>query len=162
MATLAAVGDGEASFSNLPCLGSRALLAGWYSVVDEALRASDHDKVMKLSEAALCLPLRLRCGPSLAQVSLDSINYSEDLYASNSASSVFFTFAEKCMTVFPPDFVGNNSAKSIASRAKTHDISFHGSAVGDNVARALLNVAPFVIAPDFKRHSGRSKMSAVH
>ena len=55
------------------------------------------------------------------------------------------------MAVFPPDFVGKNSAKNIALRAKTLGISFHGSAVGDNVARALLNVAPFVIAPEFQK-----------
>ena len=101
-------------FSNLPCLGSRAVITGWYSVVDDALRESDHVKVLKLYEAALCLPLHVRCGPSLKQVSLDSITYSEDFFASNSASSdAFFTFAEKVMAAFPPDFVGSNSAKNI-------------------------------------------------
>ena len=143
--------DDDLCFSNLPCLGSRAIITGWYSVVDDALRASNHVKVLKLYEAALCLPLQVRCGPSLIQVSLDNITYSEDLFASNTASSdAFFTFAEKVMAAFPPDFVGKNSARNIVMRAGDLGISFRGSAVGDGVARALMNVAPFVIVPEFQ------------
>ena len=99
---LGTAGNHERSLSNLPCLGSRAIIAGWYSVVDEALRASDHTKVLKLYEAAVCIPLRLRCGLSIVQVSLDSITYPEDLFASNSANpDAFITFAEKVMAAFP-------------------------------------------------------------
>ena len=80
--------DGDAlCFSNLPCLGSRAIITGWYSVVDDALRAGDHTKVLKLFEAALCLPLRLRLGPSMVQVTLDSISYSEELFTAYASTS---------------------------------------------------------------------------
>ena len=127
-------------------------MAGWYSVVDEALRASDWPKVLKLYEAALCLPLQVRCGPTLQQVLLDSITYSEDLYAANSASSdAFLTFAEKVMSALPPDFLQSSTVKKIVVRAESLGISFHGSAVGDSVARALINVAPFVMSPDFQK-----------
>ena len=144
--------DGEEMwFSNLPCFGSRAIIAGWYSVVDEKLRASDWTKVLKLYEAALCLPLHMRCGPSMKQVALDSITYSEDLFASNSASSdAFLTFAEKVMSVIPTHYLATASVKNIIARAATLGLSFHGSAVGDSVTRALINVAPFITTEEFR------------
>ena len=49
----------------LPCLGSRASLGGWYSMVDDALRANDDSqKVLKLYAASLSHPLHLRCDPT--------------------------------------------------------------------------------------------------
>ena len=41
--------------------------------------------------------------------------------------------------------------KQIVAKAKALGISFHGSAVGDNVARALINVAPYVTSPEFRK-----------
>ena len=109
-------------------------------------------KVLKLYEAALCLPLQMRCGPSMQQVSLDSITYSEDLFAANSASSdAFLAFAEKVMSALPAGFLQSHSVKNIVARAESLGISFHGSAVGDSVARALINVAPFVICQEFRK-----------
>ena len=75
LAELGADGSHERSISHWPCLGSRAILAGWYSVVDETLRVSDDQKVTKLVEAALCTPLRLRLAPTMAQLALDGITY---------------------------------------------------------------------------------------
>ena len=151
LAGLEISGGNDPCLSNLPCLGSRSIIAGWYSVVDDALRASNHAKVLKLYEAALCIPLRVRCGPSLKQVSLDSTTYSEDLFAFNSASSdAFLTFAEKVMSALPADFLQSRPVKNIVVKAESLGISFHGSAVGDSVARALINVAPFVICPEFQ------------
>ena len=141
----------DVGFWNVPCLGSRAIIIGWYSVVDDALRASNIPKVLKLYEAVLCLPMHVRCGLSMKQVSLDSITYSEDLFAANSTSSdSFFTFAEKVLTVFPADFLSTNSAAKIVLRAGNLGITFHGNPVNDNIARALQNVAPFVISPEIQ------------
>ena len=142
----------DLSLSNLPCFGSRAAIAGWYSLMDDALRASDWPKVLRLYRAALCVPLRLRCAPSLTQVSRDSMTYSEELFAANPhCSDVFLTFAEKFMAAVPPGFVQCETVKKIVARARTLCISFHGSAVGDGVARALINVAPFLTSPEFRK-----------
>jgi hypothetical protein len=142
----------ELGLANLPCFGSRGIIAGWYSVLDDALRDSDWNKVLKLYEAALCLPMQVRCGPTIQQVLLDSITYSEDLYAANSGTSdAFLTFAEKVISALPPGFLQTKTAKNVVERAASLGISFHGSAVGDSVARALINVAPFVISPDFQK-----------
>ena len=55
------------------------------------------------------MPMRLRLGPSRVQVSLDSISYSEDLFAAKTlASDSFFDFAQKLIDLFPlePAFGG--------------------------------------------------------
>ena len=82
-------------FASSPCLSSRAVLCGWYSVVDDALRVRETRKVMKLYEAALSFPLRLHCAPSRKQICLDSITYAESyVYAGSVATSPvsFFDF----------------------------------------------------------------------
>ena len=151
LAGLEAPGGVDLCLSNLPCLGSRSIIAGWYSVVDDALRAGDHTKVLKLYEAALCIPLRLRLGPSMVQVTLDSITYSEDLFAAHSANSdSFMTFAEKVMVALPPGFLGSTSVTNIVIRTTNLGISFHGSAVGDNTARALTYVSPLLKSLELK------------
>ena len=63
-------------FANLPCLGSRSVLAGLYTKFADAVRAMDLHKVRKLMESALTIPMRLRVAPSYKQVCLDSITYS--------------------------------------------------------------------------------------
>ena len=96
-------------FVSLPCLGARGMIAGWYSTVDDALRDREKRKILKLYEAALSMPMRLRLGPSRVQVSLDSISYSEDLFAAKTVvSDSFFDFAQKLIDVFPlePAFGG--------------------------------------------------------
>ena len=57
------------------------MIAGWYSTVDDALRVQGKRNILNLCEAALSMPMPWRLGPSKVQVSLDSIYYSEDLFA---------------------------------------------------------------------------------
>ena len=89
-------------FVSLPCLGARGMIAGWYSTVDDALRDREKRKILKLYEAALSMPMRLRLGPSRVYVSMDSISYSEDFFAAKKVVSYyFFEFAQKLIDVFP-------------------------------------------------------------
>ena len=69
-------------FANLLVLGSRAVVAGWYSQMLDALRKPAFGgQVTKLFEAALSLPIRVRNGATRKQVVLDSLSYSEELFA---------------------------------------------------------------------------------
>ena len=78
----------------------------------------------------------------MKQVALDSITYSEELFASSfGTNDSFLTFAEKVMSAFQPDFFATATVKTNMPSSATLVISYHGSAVGDNVARALMNVA---------------------
>ena len=95
-AAAAADGAEKKGLGKFPCLASRACLAGWYSQMDDALRANNKLKIKKLFQAMLSLPMRLRVAPDETQIALDSITYSEDLHVAKSASSdAFFDFAEK-------------------------------------------------------------------
>ena len=70
------------NFTNLPVLCSRAVVAGWYSQMLDALREPAFGgQVTKLYEAALSLPIRVRNGATRKQVVLDSLSYSEELFA---------------------------------------------------------------------------------
>ena len=77
-------------FIQLPCFGSRSVVAGWYSAMDDGLNALESavgdkaqkgETVLRLYEAFLSLPMRLRLSPSHAQICLDSISYGEDLHS---------------------------------------------------------------------------------
>ena len=113
-------------FVSLPCLGARGMIAGWYSTADDALRDREKRKILKLYEAALSMPMRLRLGPSRVQVSLDSISYSEDLFAAKTVvSDSFFDFAQKLIDVFPlePAF-GGLTGKIVKEHAENWNMAF--------------------------------------
>lgn len=145
-------GDGQ-GFVDLPCLGSRSTLAGFYSTMDDALRANDGTKIKKLFEAALSMPLRLRVGPSYTQVSLDSITYSEDLYAAKTASSdSFFDFTEKVMGLFPAEpAVGGMTSKAVIEHMDKLGVTFHGKRLGEPLARAVQQLAPYAQRADVRK-----------
>ena len=91
----------------LPCFGSRAILVGWYSKMDDALnafksavgeelKATAAERIRKLYESFLSFPIRLRLAPSQSQICLDRISYGEDLYAGRmAASDSFFSILPK-------------------------------------------------------------------
>ena len=118
-------------FVNLPCLSSRAVLCGWYSVVDDALRVQETKKVLKLYEAALSFPMRLHCAPSRKQICLDSTNYSEDLFIASSCSAdSFLDFTEKVLGVFPRDpAFGGLPVKSVIRHAEKSSLTTTSRAV---------------------------------
>ena len=74
------------------------------------------------------------------------MSYSEDLFVANACSSdSFFDFTQKVLEIFPhePAF-GGLTAKAIIQQAGTSGVTFHGTKVNENIARALQYVAPFV------------------
>ena len=137
---------GARGFHGLPCLGSRACLVGFYSVLDDALRAKDWLKVKKLFQAALCMPIRVRVAPSLAQVVLDSITYSEDLYAGKEATSdSFFDWTDKVFSLLSPKAaVDAMMLKDLKAAVDKLAVTYHGVAPSVAVLRAFQNCAPFV------------------
>ena len=77
---------------------------------------------------------------------LDSITYSEELFAAKTASSdSFFDYTQKVVELFPrePAFSGI-SVKAAQGHAKKLGITFHGVPLSDTVTRALQNVAPYL------------------
>jgi hypothetical protein len=146
-AAAAAAGEEKKGLRKLPCLASRACLAGWYSQMDDALRANNKLKIKKLFQAMLSLPMRLRVAPDETQIALDSITYSEDLHVAKSASSdAFFDFAEKSCPLLKKTIADNpnHEALAVAKEGQKLGITYHGAPLERNMARALLEVAPYV------------------
>ena len=69
------IGD---SFQGPPCFIGRALLLGWWSNMDDQLRANNTPMIMKLYGAAFSMPIRMRLNPTFAQVAYDTITHSEN------------------------------------------------------------------------------------
>jgi len=146
IATDGLINASDGVFVQLPCFASRGVLAGFYSVMDDALRASDYFKVRRLYEAALSMPMRVRLGPSLQQITVDSLSYSEELYATNCVTSdSFFDFVVKVESLLG-SAAGEMNSKQLQQRCRDLAISFHGQAIGDNAARAIQAVLPFIIS----------------
>ena len=55
--------------------------------MDDQLRAGNSAIIMKLYEAALSMPIRMRVGPTFKQIVLDTISYSEDIFAAQGATT---------------------------------------------------------------------------
>ena len=69
------------SFYELPCFNGRALLLGWYSTMYDQLRTDNMPTVLELYESALSMPIRMRAGPTMKQIVLDTISYAEDIWS---------------------------------------------------------------------------------
>ena len=111
-----------------------------------ATKPQKGEQVLRLYEAFLSFPMRLRLSPSHAQICLDSISYGEDLHNAKMVSSdSFFDFAQKVIALFPsePPF-RSLMRRTVEDFLKKNQITFHGGDVSINGIRALLSVAPFV------------------
>ena len=82
---------------------------------------------------------------SFLQVSLDSISYSEELYAVKSASSdSFFDYTSKVIAVFgDKPGIDDQVARTVQEQSKRFGITYHGNSPNDNVVRSLQDVAPY-------------------
>ena len=77
------------SFQGLPCFIGRVLLLGWWSNMDDQLRANNTPMIMKLDEAALSIPIRMRLNPTLAHVAYDTVTHSEDIVCEHGSDGRF-------------------------------------------------------------------------
>merc|ERR1712051_368394 len=83
----------------LPMIAGRAHVLAWYSAVSDALQDenTNHKRVIRLFEAALSVPIRLRLCPDDDGCALASLQYAEaaGTYAAASGADSFWIFAER-------------------------------------------------------------------
>ena len=81
----------------VPMLAGRAIVIAWYGAMGEALEAERKDKVFRLLEAAMSVPIRLRLWLDDDACNLVSLMFAENLFASCAASGAksFWKFAEQ-------------------------------------------------------------------
>ena len=89
-------------------------------------------QVTKLFEASL--PIRVRNGATRKQVVLDSLSYSEELFAHKAGhSDSFFDFAEKFADLVSKPNLDKMSAKAIATEVAKLNVTFHGAEISSQV-----------------------------
>ena len=64
-------------------IAGRALVIGWTAAMGNALEAGEEDRVWKLFEAALSVPIRVRICPDPDTCHLASLLFSESIFASS-------------------------------------------------------------------------------
>ena len=72
------ISEKRCRFSGLPCLSGGAVLLAWWCALAEAAQAGDNKvRALKLIEAAQTVTVRMRLNPSVKQILLDSLSWSE-------------------------------------------------------------------------------------
>ena len=143
------VGSGQVAMAHpLPILAGRAQVIAWYSAVAHSLKGKDISRVMKLFEAALSVPIRLRLDPDADSRQLASLQFSEVASATAAASGadIFWNFAEKINRLgeFRTGLAQSASLPKLNGILKKYGVSFKGKAVTEASAKALKCLAPFV------------------
>ena len=100
MAQREAVGkQGVIMSAPLPMIAGKAHVLSWYSSADEAFqeKSPNHQRITKLFEAALSVPIRLRLCPDEDACAIASLQYAEaaGTYAAASGADSFWIFAER-------------------------------------------------------------------
>ena len=87
--------------------------------------------------------MRMRLASTWQQVCLDSITYSEELFAAKlTTSDAFYDFATKAGELIPT--LETMTVKALIVRGQELGIQFHALEVNEDAARALQHVYPYV------------------
>ena len=126
----------------------RAQVIAWYSAVAHSLKGKDISRVMKLFEAALSVPIRLRLDPDADSRQLASLQFSEvaSTTAAASGADIFWNFAEKVNRLgeFRAGLAQSAPLPKLNGILKKYGVSFKGKAVTEASVKALKCLAPFV------------------
>ena len=132
----------------LPMLAGHALLIAWYAPLGEALRGQDEARIVKLFEAGLSVPIRLRLSPDADQCQLVQLYFNESLLTAAAASGAdsFWKFAEKIrqLSAFAKAVADNASVPKIIAVLRQYGLTFKGKVLNDCNVRALKVLMPFV------------------
>ena len=132
----------------LPMLAGRALVIAWHGAIGEALRGAEEERVFRLFEAALSVPIRLRLCSDEDSCQVVSLFFSESLFASSAASGAdsFWKFAEKVgrLSGVAKAIVENASGPKLTAALKPYGLTFKGKALTEANVKALKSLAPFV------------------
>ena len=74
-------------FTSLPLLSGHAMICSWWLELYQAAVDNDWRRVKKLYEAGLTITIRVRVGPSISQIVMDSISCSESVRTISDAGS---------------------------------------------------------------------------
>ena len=134
----------------LPMIAGRAHVLAWYSAVSDALLGenTNHKRVIRLFEAALSVPIRLRLCPDEDGCALASLQYAEaaGMHAAASGADSFWVFAERVgrLSAVKLATKENMSGTRLATKMRSLGITFKGKSIAEGCAKALKALLPFV------------------
>ena len=109
--------------------------------MDDQLRANNTPMIMKLYEAALSIPIRMRLNPTFAQVAYDTITHSENSCAAQGATiDSCFVFLNKVRHLVNLQAF---SQRNLVKEFKKLNLVFHGKPIGESMVMCLLVVEPY-------------------
>ena len=81
----------------VPLFSGRAVVTAWYAQMLEALRRGDEEQVIKLLEAGMSVPIRLKITTDPDECRLVALRFSESMFSTAAAAAAgsFWKFAEK-------------------------------------------------------------------
>ena len=107
-----------------PMLAGTALVIGWYALMLEALRADpiDAQQVLKLLEAGMSVPIRLRLSSDPDECRLIGLRFSESMFVTAAAAGAdsFWKFCERTslLTGFKNSLAKNESVLKMGNELK--------------------------------------------
>ena len=134
----------------LPMIAGKAHVLAWYSAVSDALQDEhlNHNRIRRLFEAALSVPIRLRLCPDTDGCALASLQYAEaaGMQAAASGADSFWIFAERVgrLQEVQAAMRDNISAPKLCSKLKSLGVTFKGKSMSEGHAKALRSLLPFV------------------
>ena len=134
----------------VPLLAGRAVVAAWYGSMSEALEGAasgaGEERVFKLFEAALSVPIRLRLNPDEDSCRMLALNFSENVFAVSGASGAdsFWKFMQKVGGLGVFKKATNLSIPKAQAALKQAGLSFKGKGLTDQLVKAMKALAPFV------------------
>ena len=143
-------GTGVLMAQPLPLLAGGALVVAWYAQMQEALLHAheDEERVFKLFEAGLPVPIRFKLGCDSDERCLIGLHFSESIFttAAAAAADSFWKLAEKVarLTKFKQALARKQSIPKTKEELKTFGLTFKGKPFTDAVVKALKALAPFV------------------
>ena len=141
----------------LPMIAGKAHVLAWYSAVSDALQDEhlNHKRVVRLFEAALSVPIRLRLCPDGDACALAALQYAEaaGMHAAASGADAFWIFAERVGRLQDISLAIKEglSVPKLATKLRSLGITFKGKSMTEGHAKALKNLMPFVLNADCKQ-----------
>ncbi len=108
----------------------------------------DEEQVIKLLEAGMSAPIRLKITTDPDECRLVALRFSESMFASAAATAAdsFWKFAERSapLTGFSHGVANGFSIPKLMAELKRYGLTFKGKPPGDAVVKALKSLTPFV------------------
>ena len=151
-ATGAATGNDVVFAKAVPVIAGRAMVVSWYAAMAEALEKGEKERVGKLLEAAVSVPIRLRMAADLESCRLASLSFMEAWHCADAASGAASFWQWSSVVAKLKDvaaaLAANKPISFLVDVLKTIGAQHRGKPAGPNTVRALKAVAPFLASDD--------------